>query len=67
MIDKNNIKEGQHFWALSNGTLLIIGLLRGCFEVCGPWECGISSDDFEIVQMIDLPKGHEFTKLYYGR
>ena len=67
MINIDEIKEGQHFWALSNNKLLIVGYLDGGFEVCGPWECGIPSSEIELIEEINIPKGFESTKRYYGK
>ena len=65
MINKDDIKEGQHFWAISGDEILVIALFRNNFEVCGPWECGIGIDDFEIIELIEVPKGYESKKMYY--
>lgn len=66
MIDIDKIQEGQHFWAIANNQLLVVGYFDGMFEVCGPWECGISSSEIELIEEIHIPKGHELTKMYYG-
>ena len=65
MIDKTNVKEGQHFWALVDNELLIVGYFDDSFEVCGPWECGIPSSEIELIEEINVPKGFELTKMLY--
>ena len=66
MINIDEIKEGQHFWAISNNKLLIVGYFDNGFEVCGPWECGISYSEIELIEEINIPKGFESTRMYYG-
>lgn len=62
-----NLEIGQHLWVKSLGELLIVAKFDTCwYEVCGPWECGISPDDCEIIQLIDKPKGYEDMSFYYG-
>ena len=64
-LSDSEIEIGQHFWALLRGELLVLMKTRLGYELCGDWECGIDFDEFEIISLIDKPKGHEQTKLYY--
>ena len=60
------VKIGEHCWALSNDRLLIVLKSAPTFyEVCGAWECGIGADELEIIQVIPRPAAYENTKLYY--
>jgi hypothetical protein len=57
-------EEGDHFWALANNQLLIVGWFNHRFEVCGPWECGISTRNIIIVEKITNPLPN--LEFYYG-
>ena len=35
------------------------------YEVCGAWECGISKNECEIIELVNAPKDYENTKMYY--
>ena len=61
-----DLKIGQHLWALSNKKLLMVAKLdyEG-YDVCGPWECGIPKDECEIIELVKFPKKHRKTKLYF--
>lgn len=60
-----DIEVGTHLWVTSSKQLLIVLKTSIGYDVCGPWECGISFDKFQIIEIIPRPKGHENTKLYY--
>ena len=61
-----DIKIGQHLWVLLDGELLMVAKFD-ChgYDVCGGWECGVSKDECEIIELVNVPKGHENTKMYY--
>ena len=62
-----DLKIGQHLWVLSNDELLMVAKFdEDGYEVCGAWECGIGEHECEIIELINVPKGHENAKLYYG-
>lgn len=61
-----DVKIGEHCWALSNGLLLVVLKVDSdSFEVCGAWECGVNADYLEILEVIPRPLGHETDLLYY--
>jgi len=63
-----DIKIGEHCWALSLGKLLIaMKSTETRYEVCGAWECGLGSEELEILEVIPRPTGHEAASLYYGQ
>jgi len=62
-----DIKIGQHLWVISNGELLMVAKFDDdMYDVCGAWEGGISKNECEIIQLVDVPKGYEKTKMYYA-
>jgi len=63
-----DLKIGQHLWGMYSGKLLMVAKFddKG-YDVCGAWECVIGKDECEIIELVDVPKGYEKTKLYYGR
>ncbi len=66
IMHNNEIKIGQHCWAATRGELLIV-LKTGkkFYQVCGAWECGITSSDLAIIEVIEKPKNYEHKRLYY--
>lgn len=63
-----DLKIGQHLWVICSGELLMVAKFNDKrYEVCGAWECGIGKDECEIIELVDIPKGYEKTKLYYGQ
>ena len=66
MIYASNLPVGAHFWATLDGKLVVMMKDRySKFTVCGPWECPIREGDFEIIEIINRPAGHEADQLYY--
>jgi len=66
MIDHADTKKGEHYWATSCGSILVVLKVDDDqYEVCGPWECGIGARDCEIIEEIKPPFGYEHSKLYY--
>lgn len=62
-----DLKIGQHLWALHDNKLIVAAKFdESGYQVCGPWECGIGKNECEIIELIDVPKGHENTSLYYA-
>ena len=35
------------------------------YDVCGAWECGMAAEGIRILGVIEKPKDHESTPLYY--
>jgi hypothetical protein len=68
MIDHADTVVGKHYWAISKHfqELLVVLNTQGGYEVCGPWEAGISPDEIEIIQEIAKPPGYEEYGLYYS-
>lgn len=67
-IQPEDLKMGQHFWAkFGDGSLVMCAKTdnSGGYEVCGAWECGTSSKDIEIIELIDPPKGFENAEIAY--
>ena len=63
-----DLKIGQHLWVLANNELLMVAKFdNDGYEACGDWECGISKDECEIIELVNVPKGYENTKMYYRR
>jgi len=61
-----DLKIGQHLWVLSNNKLLMVAKFdENGYEVCGAWECGISHKECKIIELVNVPKGQENTKMYY--
>ena len=62
-----NLKIGQHLWVKCGSDILIVAKFEenNRYAVCGDWECGISANDCEIIELIDIPKGYEKSKMYY--
>lgn len=65
MIDVNEIKNGQHCWAIHCDQLMVVLKTDGRFEVCGDWECGVSASDIKIIEVIEKPHTEKDTELYY--
>ena len=62
-----DLKIGQHLWVLSDGKLLMVAKFdEDRYDVCGAWECGISKDECEIIELVGVPSGYENYKMYYG-
>jgi hypothetical protein len=62
-----DLKIGQHLWVLSYDELLmVVKFDEDGYEVCGARQGGIGEHECEIIELINVPKGHENTKLYYG-
>lgn len=49
-----------------NQLLMVAKFDEYRYEVCGAWECGISKDECQIIQLVEVPKGYEKAKMYYG-
>lgn len=64
--DQMETKVGEHYWGLMQGELLAVLRTKDKFEVAGPWECGVSLDEVEIISHIPRPAAHADAKLYYG-
>lgn len=59
-------KIGKHYWVISSGYLLVVLRVHKGFEVCGPWECGMTFDDIdEVISEIEPPMGYEDIPQYY--
>ncbi len=62
----NDIQNGTHFWAKMDEEIVMMCRGKYGFYVCGAWEQPIiSSDEFEFIQAVDLPKGYSVSDLYY--
>ena len=62
-----DLKIGQHLWVLVEGKLLMVAKFDSYgFQVCGAWECGISPNECKIVKLVNVPKSHKKTELYYN-
>ena len=62
-----DLKIGQHLWVVAKNKLLMVAKFNEHgYDVCGAWECGIGKKDCEIIELVNVPKGHENTKMYYG-
>lgn len=62
-----DLKIGQHLWVLFDNQLIVAAKFdESGYQVCGPWECGIGKNECEIIELIDVPKGHKNTSLYYA-
>ena len=60
------LKEGQHLWVKSDNSLIMVMKLNNWYEVCGAWECGVDPADYEIVELVNVPKGYENFELPYA-
>lgn len=59
---------GQHLWVLIDDQILMVAKFdEYSYEVCGPWEGALHPGDCKIIELVDLPTGHEDTKLYYKK
>lgn len=62
------LKLGQHLWVLHNtGMLMMVAKFdeKG-YDVCGPWECGVSEEECKIIELIDKPEKYKTTEMYYS-
>lgn len=65
MIKAKDLPLGTHFWALMDGNLVVIGKEKDGYYVCGGWECSIREEEFDIIELINFPKGYNAENLYY--
>ena len=65
--DYDKMEVGQHAWVLLGKEVAVVMKDKNSFgfEVCGAWECGCGIDDVELIELIERPKLHSETKLYY--
>jgi hypothetical protein len=67
MIKNENIKIGDHCWALSNNKLIVVlKTTDSVYALCGYWERSVTVEELNIISIIKKPAGHEKTKLFYG-
>ncbi|NQY42588.1 MAG: hypothetical protein HRT87_04505 [Legionellales bacterium] len=67
-IEYKDLKVGDHLWVFHKPTKSLILVAKskdGGYDVCGPWECGIAEFACEIIELVNLPKTHKKTPLYY--
>jgi hypothetical protein len=65
-ISFEDLKIGQHAWVIADEKLLLVAKFNNDrFDVCGAWECGISPSECKIVKLVNVPKKHKNTPLYY--
>jgi len=64
-MEKSDLKNGDHFWALMHGKLVILIKTEYGYFACGAWECSIKEFEFEIISKIELPEGFTVNQLYY--
>ncbi len=63
----NEVKIGDHCWALLNNKLLIVlKISDSTYEVCGGWKSSVNIDKFNTISIIEKPEGYEDTELYYS-
>ena len=62
-----DLKIGQHLWVLAYDKRLVMVAKfdNDGYEVCGAWEAGISKMDCKIIELVDVPKGYENTRMLY--
>jgi len=66
MLKSSDLPVGTHFWAMMDGKLVMMMKDRhNDFCVCGPWECPIRENEFEVIEIVNRPAGHKADKLYY--
>jgi len=62
-----DLEIGQHLWVLYDNELTMVAKFDNeCYEVCGAWEGGINPKRCKIIELVNVPKGHETTTLYYA-
>ena len=67
MLSHEQTKNGKHYWAISKEYgMLVVLKIDDAYQVCGPWECGVSEQHIEIIEEIKEPRGYEGYKLYYS-
>lgn len=65
-LNPTTLPIGQHFWAKMDGHLvMMMKTKQNDFDVCGPWEGGAGITEFEIIELVGLPKGFSTNDLYY--
>ena len=65
MNDKD-IPNGQHFWAVIGGELIMIVKSLGRYYAAGNYEGTFKRSDFTILYLVDKPKGYEDAGFYYA-
>ena len=68
---KNNIKDGEHFWALLDQKLIVLIAMLDrsgtlLFFPCGDYEGKVERNSFIFVSKISTPIGFENTDWYYN-
>ncbi len=60
------LQKGDHAWAIMDNKLVMV-MYDGNygFDVCGPWEGGVSHKDIFLIEKVEKPQGYESTLLYY--
>jgi hypothetical protein len=57
---------GQHLWVLFQDKLVMVAKFdQYQYEVCGAWECGITPEECEIVELVNVPDKFKTNQLYY--
>ena len=62
--EANKIKEGQHFWALLEGELVITVKSNRLFFICTSWKSPIAYNELTFIETVNKPKGYEKTEFY---
>lgn len=65
MIKASELPPGTHFWANLDGKTAVICKAKDDYYMCGPWECALSEDDFEVLQIIPFPENYTAANLYF--
>lgn len=66
MIDPSQLLIGTHFWALINNEIAVMLKLNDGYFICGPWECSINENNFEVLAIISKPPDFTYHKTYYS-
>jgi len=68
MIEHCDTEKGEHYWAIfrADDTLLVVIKTSRGYDVCGPYQHGVSEDEIDIIQKIEKPKRHKWRRLLYG-
>lgn len=56
---------GEHYWALMEDKLVVVLKTKEGYEVAGPWEGGVGSNEVKIISHISKPQQYKNTELYY--